>query len=290
MEDKNRGVWLAVVVIVIIACCGLLACTVAGLGLLAWPSLERFSEWSSAPGVEDAAQEQRITQSFDAGSGPTLWIKSFAGGVIIQGDDTDEIRVIATKKARSKDGLDQIEVTMTERDGGLEIRTRNPSRVPNASVELELTVPAATPLEVDLAAGAVVVQGLTGGMRADTAAGAIVLEEVSGGIYAHTAAGFVGAREIQGPVDLASAAGVIEYQGVPQGDCRFSTATGGISLELPARPEVAVDLRASIGAVNAACDVEGRSTGRTIRGFIGSGAQGTVTARATLGNINLVCR
>ena len=290
MESKSRGVWIIVVVIVILACCSLLACSAVGVGLLAWPSLQRVSDQLPVGYTEGGLQTQRINESFDVGSEPTLQVDSFAGGVTVRGDEVEAIQVVATKKARRRSALDRIEISMVERDGSLEIKTRNPSRANNASVLFEITVPAATHLEVDLAAGAVVVEGLTGGLRVGNAAGAIVLKDVSGGIDARTAAGTVSARGATGPVSLESAAGVVEYQGTPQGDCHFGAAVGSISLDLPADPEVVVDLQATIGAVDAACDVKGQTTGRALRGVIGSGAQGTVTARATVGDINMVCR
>jgi hypothetical protein len=291
MESKNRGVWIIVAAIVaLVGCCGLLACSTVGIGLLARLSPDCCGDWDQDTEQEDGLQTQHTTETFDVGKEPILWIDSFAGGVTVHGADVDEISVTATKKARRRSDLDRIQITMTERDGGLEIKTRNPSRVTNTSVSLEITVPADTHLEADLAAGAVVVEGLTGGLRAVSAAGAIVLNDVSGGIDAQTAAGVVSARDASGPVSLESAAGVIEYQGTPQGACHFEAAAGSIALDLPARPNVAVDLQATIGAVDAACDVEGTSTGRKLKGVIGTGTEGTVRARATVGDIDLICR
>ncbi len=290
MESKNRGIWLIVAVIVVLACCCLLACSAVGVGLLAWPSLQRVSDQLPVGDTEGGPHTQRINESFDVGGEPTLRIDGFAGGVTVRGDEVEAIQVVAKKKARRRSDLDRIEISMVEHDGSLEIKTRNPSRANNASVSFEITVPAATHLEVDLAAGSVVVEGLTGGVRLDNAAGAIVLKDVSGGIGARTAAGTVSAHGATGPVSLESAAGVIEYQGTPQGDCHFGAAVGSISLDLPADPDVAVDLQATIGAVDAACDVEGLTTGRKLSGIIGTGAQGTVTARATVGDIDMVCR
>jgi hypothetical protein len=289
-ESKNRGIWLIIAAIVVLACCILLACSALGVGLMALPALDCCPDRQSAEEMEGGQQAQRITESFDVGSAPTLRIDSFAGGVIVRGDEVETVQVAATKKARRRSDLDRIQVTMTEREGGLVIETRNPSRVSNASVELEITVPAATHLDVDQAAGGVVVRGLSGGVEAANAAGAIVLEQVSGGIDARTAAGVVSARDARGPVSLESAAGVVEYQGVPEGDCHFGAAVGSISLDLPTDPDVGVDLQARIGAVSAACNVEGKTTGRKLRGVIGTGAQGTITARATVGDIEMVCR
>jgi len=290
MESKNRGVWIIVAAIVVLACCSLLACSALGVAFLVWPSWDRFSDRESPGDTEGDLQTKRIVESFEVGSAPTLRIDSFGGGVTVRGDAGETIQAAATKKARRRSDLDRLEVTMTERDGSLEIETRNPSLAPNVSVLLEITVPAATHLDVDLGAGSVVVEGLSGGVQVDNAAGAIVLKEVSGGIKAHSAAGYVGARQAKGPVSLESAAGVIEYQGVPQGDCRFGTAAGSISLDLPAEPDLAVDLQATIGAVKAACDVEGTSSGRKLKGVIGTGSQGTVTAHTALGDIDMVCR
>jgi hypothetical protein len=291
MESRNKGVWIIVAAVAaLVGCCCLLACSTAGFGLLARLSPGCCGDWDVGTERENGQQTRHLTERFAAGRSPTLWVDSFAGGVTVLGDDGEEIVVVATKKARRRSDLDRIQITMTERDGGLEIKTRNPSHVSDASVSLEIKVPVATHLNANLGAGGVVVEGLSGGLLVRNAAGAIVLMDVSGGIDARTAAGVVSAREAAGPVRLVSAAGVIEYQGVPEGECHFEAAAGSIALDLPAEPNLAVDLEATIGAVDAACDVDGASTRRKLKGVIGTGTEGTISARATVGDIDVVCR
>jgi DUF4097 and DUF4098 domain-containing protein YvlB len=263
MESKNRNVWIIVAVIVVVLCCGVLAVAAA----VAWFTTQPLDwTWSTT------LQSERSEEAFAVGDAPSLEIDNFAGNVTIRIGESGTIRVAATRKARSQNDLDRIEVEVSERDGGLVIRTERPSTFGNASVELEITAPASTRVDADTGAGNVEIDGITGE------------------IDVHTGAGDTDIRGAAGTVRLDSGAGSISYQGTPQGNCRFESGAGSITLILPADLNVEVDLGTGVGDIDVDFAVDGQVTRREVKGVIGSGDQGSVYAQTGTGSIDLIRR
>jgi hypothetical protein len=279
MESKNRNVWIIVAVIVVVVCCcaALVAAagiviTTAGVGWFTTQPSGWFAgqppDW---PGVT-SLQSERSEESFVAGDAPSLEIDSFAGNVTVRAGEAGTIGVAATKKARSQDDLDRIEVQVSELDGGLVIKTVKPSSLYNVSVDFEITTPADTDLRAHTGAGNMSVCCLNGVVSVDTGAGNVDSDDVTGRIDAH------------------SGAGNIDYQGAPQGDCSFEVGAGNINLILPADLSAEVDIETGMGNVDVGFSVDGQVTGRKVQGVIGSGAQGTIYAHTGAGNIDVVRR
>jgi hypothetical protein len=265
MESKNRNVWIIVAVIVVALCCCALAVAAAGA---AWFTTQPL-DWPGATSL----QSERSEEAFPVGDAPSLKIDNFAGNVVVRTGQSGLIRVAATRQARSRNDLDRIEVKVSERDGGLVIKTEKPPRVSNASVNLEITTPAGTRL-----------------VGVDTGAGNVDLNDITGEIEAHSGAGNVDVSGAAGAARLDTGAGNIHYQGTPQGGCRFETGAGNIKLALPADLNVQVDLQTGIGNIDVDFSVDGQVSRQAVRGTIGSGAQGTIYAHTGAGNIDVVRR
>ena len=204
---------------------------------------------------QDSLQDRREVEekSFAVGDIATLRVDNFAGDVTIRGGWDGTIRVIATKRARLDSDLGRISVTMSQEGGGLTVESDKPSGLSNVSVDLEIDVPTATRLEVNLGAGEVLI------------------------------------GDVVGETDVNSGAGNIDYQGRPQGDCRFDLGAGNIILRLPADVDVEVDLK-GIGQTQIDFPVSrsANMVGGRVSGTIGSGAEGTIHADVGTGNINVV--
>jgi hypothetical protein len=247
MEPKNRNIWIIVAVIVIALCCCALA--VAAVGAAGWFVGQPFG-WRASTSL----QGERSEEAFAVGDAPKLKIDNFAGNTTVRTGPSGLVRVAATRRARNRADLARIKVDVSERDGGLLIKTEKPSTLNAASVDLEITVPAGTHLEVDTGAGNV---------------------EIDDG---------------SGPITVETGAGNIRYQGAPQGECRFETGAGNTRLTLPADLNVRVDLQTGAGNIDVDFVVDGRVTGRAVQGVIGSGAEGMIYAQTGAGNIDLVRR
>lgn len=264
MESKNRNVWIIVAVIVVVLCCCALAVAAVAVGLFA----TQPSSWTWSGSL----QSLRSEEVFPVGDAPSLQIDSFAGNVIVRSGQSGFIRVVATRQAQSRDDLDRIQVKVSEGEGGLVIKTEKPSAFSSASVNLEITAPAGTRLDVD------------------TGAGNVDIRQITGGIRVHSGAGNMDVSDTAGTARLDTGAGNIDYEGTPQGECRFETGAGNIRLTLPANPNVRVDLETGIGDIDIDFAVDGTVTGRDVQGVIGGGAQGTIYAHTGAGNIDVVSR
>jgi hypothetical protein len=271
MEPKKRNTWIIVVIgVLVIACCCILA---LAAGAVVWVA-DRYGgswEWEESFDLGDlgSSQRERIEESFAVGSAPDVEVTNFAGAVTVRSGEGEVVQVIATKKASGQWRLDRIEVDMQARGGGVVIRTRKDFDTGNASVDLEITVPADSQVRVDTGAGEVDVRGVTGQ------------------IEIHSGAGTVDIRDAQGPVRVGLGAGEIRYEGRPSGSCRFETGVGEINLRLPERPDVDIDVGTGLGSVDVDFGVDGSVAPRHATGIIGDGSQGSIFAHTGAGSVNI---
>jgi hypothetical protein len=285
VESKNRNtviIIVAVAVLLLVACgCGLaiIGAVVTGIG----PWTPRVSE-PAGP------YQERIEESYTMADAPSLEIDNFAGNVSIRAGESGTIHVVATKRASRTRDLSVIGVGIHEKEGGLVIKTGRPLSRGNAAVDLEITTPADSRLDLELGAGNVSVRGLSGGVEASVGAGNVNIHDVTGTLKANTGAGTMAVQGAAGPAHLNNGAGVIMYQGTPQGDCRFNSGAGAISLELPAQPNVTLDLKTGVGTIEIKCPVDGQVSKRRVQGVIGTGDDARIEANAGVGGIGLTCK
>lgn len=266
MDSKNRSVLIFIILALVVLCCCLV--TMVGLGIGLFTTQARRVEWGA--GLPSGRQTERIEHTFD-GTASYLEVDNFAGEVTVRAGDGDIMRLVATKQAPRTSDLRLIEVDWVMGDDALRIRTSRPrSSLSNVAVDLQITVPAGTRLDLD------------------TGAGTVRIENVVGEIKAHTGAGDVEVRGGSGPIDLDTGAGGVEYEGVPQGNCSFNTGAGGIVLRLPADANVEVELDTGVGSVDVTgFDVDGHVSTTRVDGVIGDGSQGRVEAQTGAGGIEL---
>jgi hypothetical protein len=268
---------------ILVIACGCVA--VAGVTAVAGYSL-----WAGSPAGPVSGGRDPMQQTFVVDDSPHLQLDSFAGNVIVRAGPEGTIHVVATKKSARRKDLERIDVQMIERDGGLVIQARAPRLIRNTSVRFEITAPAGTRLDLANEAGNLEVQGFTNGARVDTRAGNVILRDVTGDI---SVVNDVGAIEVQGAVGqvrLLNRAGAVVYQGTPRGDCRFESDLGAIVLELPAKPDLALDLSLGLGEIGVNCPVHGTVSRTEVHGIVGTGAKGSIEATSQLGGIGVTCR
>ncbi len=227
-------------------------------------------------------------QTFTVGNSPTLQVENFAGDVTLRIGESETMRVIATKRAARESNLDDIDVDIVERENGLEIKTDPPSGLKNVSVNLEITVPADSSVKLHTGAGEITVPGLEGRVEVDTGAGEIEIRDVRGTIEAHTGAGEIDVRDTIGPVRLDTGAGDINYEGWPEGECRFDTGAGSIKLRLPKDIDAQVNLEVGVGDIEVDLPVEGQISKRKVHGTLGNGEGTEIRAHSGAGDIDLL--
>jgi hypothetical protein len=319
VETRNRNVLIIVIVVGVVLCLCALA-VVAGVAgwFVVWPV-----SVSTGPILSTG---ERIEQSFEVGEAPRLEIDNFAGSVTVRAGERGEIRMIAVKQGPPGSNLDRVQVEISEGTSGLLIRTRKPSTLSNVSVQLEVTVPTSTQLDLhtgagttevrglrsdvkvdtgagdvtiaDLAgdldarsgSGSMTIDGVSGRIQADTGSGSVRISSVTGDLDAHTGSGSMEVREASGRARVDSGSGSLTYEGDPEGDCRFETGTGSITLRLPADLNMEVDLETGSGTITTDFAVEGQVSKREVKGTIGRGNAGSIRAQTGTGSIQLVRR
>jgi hypothetical protein len=282
MESRNRNLWIIVAVVIVLLCCCALAAVAAAIGV-GWLTIAPFSV-GGLPGFTT----ERSEQTFDVGSAPQLTVDNFAGSVTVRAGAAGQIRVVATKRAPSSAGLNSIQVDVNPQGGGVLIRTSKPNISGNLSVQLEITAPAGTQLDLHTGAGSIDARGFTGDARVDSGAGSLTIQDLTGALDAHTGAGSISVQGATGSARLDTGAGSIDYQGTPQGNCRFETGTGSIQLTLPADLNATLDLGTGVGDIQlGGFAVQGQVSRRDVQGTIGSGDQAQIYAHTGTGSIDL---
>jgi DUF4097 and DUF4098 domain-containing protein YvlB len=277
--------------------------------------------------VMDGDGGKRSWQRYEVGEAPALTIDNFSGSIVVSPGEGGYIEVTAVKQARRKSDLDRIDIDINRNGDGLAIRTRKPPDVSRAAVQFEIRAPTDTRLDAQTGAGSLRVEGLAE-VQVDSGSGSVIVSDTDGSVDAETGSGSIEIRGVRGqaivnsgsgglrlygieglvdantgsgtiellgasgPVRLESGSGGIDYEGSPQGDCRFRTGSGSISLTLPADLDVAVDLHTGSGSIDVDYEVKSRgAVSRTeVKGVIGTGQDGSIWADTGSGSIRLVPR
>ena len=193
------------------------------------------------------------------------------GGVEVTGWDEAQVKIEATKRARSERSLEALRIEIEGEGDRVRVRTRYPRPRffggGSGQVDYRVYVPRTARVSVETVNGSVEVSGVAAQVEAST---------VNGSVEVREAAGEVEASAINGDVE-ASLSSVD-----PEGRSRLHTTNGSVHLTLPA--DANADLEASTVNGGVDCDFEldgGRKSRRKLDGKIGSGG-----ARFDLGTVN----
>ncbi len=252
MQSRTRNVWIIVLLVLAALCC----CAVLAIAaVFGWVTNWSFDYTEIERwGVARFTDEE--VQTFEVGASPSLEVESFAGNIVVRQGTEGVIQVTATRHAPRTTSLNQIDIQYEETSAGLHITSQlRRSGLSNTYVEFDIAVPADTNLILDLGAGAV---------------------DISGG---------------GGSARVKLGAGTIEYNGEPEGDCRFETGAGEIVLRLPADLNAEVDLDTGIGEVDiTGFQVAGQVTRGRAVGTIGRGGDLSIYAHTGAGRVELRSR
>jgi hypothetical protein len=289
MEKQKSRTGVVLVVILILVTCAVIALAVSVVG---WFALRTTRMPGSGWRLVQESEEIRIERRLEVGAMPELEVDNFAGSVTVRDGPDGEIYVVATKRAQARSDLGRISVSVTQQGDKVVVETRGAPGLNNASVQIQISVPAETLTDLQTNAGDINVDGLRAAAKLNTHAGSLSITDVAADLDATTNAGSVTATDVSGPVQLRTNAGSITYAGDPEGDCEFHTNAGSIKLTLPEDLNMAVDLSASVGSVEVDYELGGRASvsRRQVKGVIGSGAEGAITARTNAGSIALIRR
>ena len=248
-------------------------------------------------------------------------VDSFAGKVVVHAGQDNSVHVVAERHGRTEADRDTIVVDVERGDDGVEIRCHTSRSPRHRWVNLDVTVPKASPTTVKTMGGAIHVEGVGGPVTAETKGGAIKVKGAVGCATVETLGGSVAVTEHEGPVtartkggpvrlagkltgevDAETMGGPIRIDGVDgrvrartmggpvsvsgrlSGECSLSTVGGSVSAGLAPGSNVTVDAMGS----SSSTDVQGLHASRgRIEGTVGDGAGGSLSLRTSGGSVRV---
>ena len=223
-----------------------------------------FTPLLSRGGIMD----QTVTEELSGELSPdaSLVINNVNGQILLIPGTSDRYHIEITKKSRTAENLELMEVRHEIDYDRLELKVHLPKKKGwfsfsqiQGSVDLVITVPASVSLDdISTVNGSVELSGFTNRIKASSVNGRITAQGLGGSTELETVNGSITASFIElGADDHLS----------------FSSVNGGISLELP--PHLNVDLRTSVVNGRIHCDfpltlTDGASS-RKLRGRVGEG-------------------
>mgnify|MGYP001376062118 CR=1 FL=1 len=244
---------------------------------------------SSAPAVATLSGNT-IAQQFQVAGQPSIVVANDAGATMLSAAQDGAVSVKAEKHADSPDALSHMQVSMTQEGNTIHVVFQRGSDVTgNEYVNVTITAPADSALQVTTHAGAVTATGFRRGLTAHSDAGELSVDNVMGDLNLRTSAGAIRAMGVNGAVDAETSAGAVTVSGALHGANTVRASSGRIAVSIPAAS--ALSVRASTGAGSISNDfgfpVTGGPAGGTFSGTIGSGSDGSLNLQASTGSVTL---
>jgi len=155
-------------------------------------------------------------------------------------------------------------------------------------VNILVSVPAETDLNLENRAGRLEVAGVNGTIVAESSAGRINMQDCEGTVNARTKAGSINLKNVSGTVTARSSAGSIKFDGaLSNGENWFRTSVGSIDITLQGEPDLAVEASTSLGSIKCIPELtDARYKRNRHIGRIGAGT-GRLVAETKTGSITI---
>jgi hypothetical protein len=238
-----------------------------------------------------------------------LTVDNRIGDVVVKtGNSTEEVVVVASVRASgnnqsdAQNNLQQMKVDPVQQGNSITIKPVFPDKLVGLqlstgrnAVDLEITVPANTTVDVKADLGKVDVSGVNGRVTAKASLGEVAISNVTGAIDVSADLGKVEIKDatLTGNLSVVAKAGDILFQGaLGQGYQHTLTANlGAIRLVLPAQSAFSLDARTNLGDINNQFAMSNSSKseglGDEFTGTIGSPAGTSIVVRAAMGSISI---
>lgn len=247
-----------------------IAMTAAMLAALAAPSAAKGDKNKNDRGKETEV----ISQSYQVGKHARLSVSNLNGDATITGWSGNTIEVTATKRARSRDMLEQADVHVDmnddhvridvdydlDGDGNVTFHDGDP-----ISVEIEVKVPRGTEIdEVKLVNGNVEITNVDGDVTVSSVNGEVVGEQLGGEVYLSTVNGDVSLTRI-----------------VVGESIKLSSVNGSVTLSLPKKVNAKLSASTIHGDIRGDLGNGVTHAGNSMDAVLGSGG-----VRIELGTVN----
>lgn len=194
-----------------------------------------------------AKQQQKFTKvvqlpAESLSAGLNFQTKTYNGSIDIRGSDVSDCNVTATVTAyarKIKDAQKAVEQTilnLERSDKGVVLKISSPKDRKNrsVSVNLDITLPAKTNLNLESYNGNVTINNIEGDTKAITYNGNITAKNVTGATKLQTNNGQIDARDISGDIRLLSYNGMVNavYKKTADPNCNITMETYNGSIDL----------------------------------------------------------
>jgi DUF4097 and DUF4098 domain-containing protein YvlB len=188
----------------------------------------------------DGIETEELHQTYALSANGRIELENINGPVQVKVWDRDEVKVDATKRAGSKQDLDEVQIKIRSEKDSLSIRTEYPrhnntwTRNNPGSVDYMLTVPRNVRLEdIKLVNGDLEIEGVAGDVRASCVNGRLVAHGMTGRTELSTVNGRLEATldRLAAPVEVSSVNAEVQLT-LPsdaKAEIEASTVSGSIS-------------------------------------------------------------
>ncbi len=247
-----------------------------------------------------AKYERTVQLSAPLSPGSSFAAQTHNGYITITGADVTDCNLTATiigqaiTEEDAKEVAEQTTIKLEPWGDKLTAKIDKPTYMINRSVtvNLEITVPNQTDLELTTHNGKIEITNITGRLNGTTHNGKVTAEQISGTTELHTHNGSVICREISGDTQLKTHNGSIKvyYSEAAPSVCNISLITynGGIELATPSNFAGEVEASTHNGSINTdlPITVMGKLSKRRLTGKIGAG-QGKLHLSTHNGSIKI---
>ncbi len=233
--------------------------------------------------------EQTATSQFKfaVSEHPTIVVYDTAGQVTITSGDVKQVTVAATKHARAMDSrvarqvLDGIKVTAVPTANGVRVDATTSQR--NAhnqqSIDLRITVPKTSDLNVTISAGTLQVSSISGVVKVTDSAGTVDLRNVT----------------LQGATAMNVSTGTVRFDGTlaANSSLAVTVGTGSANVTLPQSTATHLDATVQVGNISLSgwpATITQTGSGRSTAVDLNPQPTSTLTVRVDVGSITVVVR
>lgn len=245
-------------------------------------------------------RSDQIDKSFKASDGGQLIIDTDRGSLVVEGQESEEVRVTVSRKvtkgsdSAAAELLKDHQVEITQVGNEVRVRCDLPAKYegwsfgsPQLQVEIRAQVPKRFNVEAQTAGGSVATRQLKGTVVMKTSGGSLTAEKIDGSLQAKTSGGSIRGSNLAGQVDFNTSGGNISVDGVSGTGFKASTSGGSIHLSDVSVP---ADVKTSGGSIEiqgAAGPLSASTSGGSVRADFSGAPKGDVVLKTSAGGISV---
>ncbi len=188
--------------------------------------------------AEKVKFEEKFEKTVDLGRNGKVIIGNMSGNIEVRTWNKAQVQIDALKVSRAttlakaKENMGKVEITITEENSTLRIKTEYPEKkIKGLSVSIYYTlmIPSEASINASTVSGNVTCEDISGDLKAETVSGNVSATRAKNGANCSTASGNVEADNVIGDVKLHSISGNVLANGI-KGSVNADTVSGNVVL------------------------------------------------------------